>query len=105
MNSEELINKLNKEFPGRAVIPNDKTAPTEIICEVEPSTEHADYSLAIAYIKKSEPHRHIKAVETYEVEDEKLDLFLDGIKKTLNVGQSYIINPGVIHCRKKELSM
>lgn len=96
---EDIIKNLKSEFPGKAVIPNSKTNtnPEEIICEVDSSTGHSDFSLAVAYIKKSVPHRHIKAVETYEVEDGRLDLFLDGIKKTLNVGQSYTINPGVIH--------
>jgi ADP-ribose pyrophosphatase YjhB (NUDIX family)/quercetin dioxygenase-like cupin family protein len=97
MNADGIIKKLNNEFPGKVVIPNSKTEPTEVICEVEPSNEHAEYSLAVAYIKKSSPHRHVKATETYVVEEEKLDLYLDGVKKTLNVGQSFDIVPGVIH--------
>lgn len=97
MKADEIIKKLNKDFPGKAVIPNSKTEPTEIICEVDPSSEHGDYSLAVAYIKKSVPHRHIKAIETYEVEDGKLDLFLDGVIKILTKGQKHTIQPGVIH--------
>jgi len=102
MNAEEIIKNLIKEFPGKAVIPNSKTEPTEIICEVEPSREHTEYSLAIAYIKRSEPHRHIKATETYEVGEGRLDLFLDGMRMRLNVGQSVDITPGAIHWAEGE---
>lgn len=97
MTPEEIIKKLKSDFPGKAVFPNSDTNPEEIICEVDSSAGHSDFSLAVAFIKNSVPHRHIKTVETYEVEDGKLDLFLDGVKKTLSVGQSYTINPGVIH--------
>jgi len=97
MKAEEIIKKLKSEFPGKSVIPNSEANPGEIICEVEPTNEHSDYSLAIAYIKKSSSHRHVKTIETYEVEEGQLDLYLDGVRNTLRTNQTYTINPGIIH--------
>jgi len=94
---QQILNSLKEEFPGKAIIPNSEDNPTEILCEIDPSKLHPNYSAAIAYVKKSEPHRHIKSVETYEVEEGELDLYLDGVKKVLKKGQTYTISPGVIH--------
>jgi ADP-ribose pyrophosphatase YjhB (NUDIX family)/mannose-6-phosphate isomerase-like protein (cupin superfamily) len=92
-----VIEKLKAEFPGKVVIPNSETGPTEIICEVDPSSMHPDYSVAIAYVKESTPHRHAKSTEFYEVEEGKLDLYLDGVKHVLTEGQTCSVSPGVIH--------
>jgi len=97
MDWKQIINKLKTEFPGKAIIPNDENNPSEILCEVDPSSGHLEYSVAIAYIMKSDPHRHVKSIEIYEVEEGELYLYLDGVKKVLKKGQVYTINPGVIH--------
>lgn len=97
MTAKKILNSLNEEFPGKAIIPNSENNPTEILCEIDPSSLHPDYGVAIAYIKKSEPHQHIKSIETYEVEEGELNFYLDGVKKVLKKGQTYTINPGVIH--------
>ncbi len=99
---KKILNSLREEFPGKAIIPNSENNPTEILCEIDPSVLHPDDSVAIAYIKKSEPHRHVKTVEIYEVEEGELDLYLDGVKKVLKKGQTYSINPGVIHWAEGE---
>ena len=99
-NFAEVIAQLKKEFPGKTVISNPQANPTEIICEVEPTSQNPDRSVAIAFIKQSEPHRHSTSVETYAVEAGKLDLYLDGIKKNLKTGQSFTIRPEIIHWAK-----
>jgi len=95
--ARQILHSLKEEFPEKAIFPIPENDPKEILCEINPSDLHPDYSVAIAYINKSEPHQHIKSVETYEVEEGELDLYLDGVKKVLKKGQAYTINPGVIH--------
>lgn len=97
LESEKIISGLNKEFPDKDVVAIPPNRPQEIICEVEPSSLHPDHSMAIAFINKSEPHRHSKTTETYHVEEGELTLFVDDEKLILRKGDSYTVKPGQIH--------
>jgi len=94
---DEIIARLKREYPGKSIVLNPEVNPTEILCEIEPSSKHSEYSEAIAYINSSSPHRHLKATETYKVESGRLTLYLDGVSKTVSEGQSAVIKPKVIH--------
>jgi len=94
---DEIIARLKREYPGKNIVCNPDDNPTEILCEIEPSNKHHEYSEAIAYINSSLPHRHLKATETYRVESGNLTIYLDGVVKTVSEGQSVVIKPEVIH--------
>ncbi len=97
MNSKKVIEELNKKYPGKKIIKNDNDNPTEILCEVEPSSEHPKHSLAVAIIDKSAPHSHKKSKETYKVTKGKLTLHVDNKKHELNEGDELVIEPGQLH--------
>jgi len=97
MNKQNVIHQLKLQYPSKTIIciPNDN--PTEILCEIEPSTEHGDYSVVIAVIDGSAPHVHKDTTEEYEVIKGELKLFKDGREYVLHAGDSITINPGEVH--------
>lgn len=97
MDTKKVIEELKKKYPGKKIIKNDEDIPTEILCEVDPSTGHPEYSLAVAIIDKSTPHTHKKSKETYKVTNGKLVLYVDGKKHELSEGEELIIEPGQTH--------
>jgi len=97
MTPDEIINRLKKEFPGKPIFPIPDDDPTEIICETAPAINHPEFSEAIAYIKKSSPHRHLQTTEKYVVLKGQLILYIDGLPIILKQGEEYKIMPGIIH--------
>ncbi len=97
MNSKKVIEELKKKYPEKKIIKNDEENTTEILCEIDPSTNHPEYSLAIAVIDKSAPHTHEKSKETYKVTKGKLALYIDSKKHELSEDEELVINPGQTH--------
>lgn len=97
MNTNKVIAELEKKYPGKTIIKNDEKNPTEILCEIEPTGDHSDYSIAIAVIDKSIPHYHQHTTETYRILEGSLNLYLNEEKKHLKKGESYTIKPGIQH--------
>ena len=97
MNAKTILEELSAKYPGKTIIKNDEKNPTEILCEIEPSNEHPDYSLAVAVIDKSVPHTHKKSTEIYRVVKGKLKLNVDSETIELTGGEEYTIKPGQIH--------
>ena len=100
MNASIIIAILKTKHPGCTIIKNDEQNPTEIICEIEPSTDHPEYSTAIAVIDRSLPHYHNRSTETYEVIDGELVVTVDGKEYTLKKGETFVIKPKSIHSAK-----
>lgn len=100
MNARAVIAKLHKLYPGKTMVKNDEKNPTEIICEIEPTSEHAGYSVAIAVIDQSIPHFHKQATEEYEVINGKLTITINGHRHVLKPGEKLAINPGHVHFAK-----
>ncbi|OGV96651.1 hypothetical protein A2W24_01665 [Microgenomates group bacterium RBG_16_45_19] len=98
MNVEVVLKELGQKFPGEKIFRNDEKQPTEIICEIEPTSEHPEYSVAVAVIDRSAPHFHHKTEEVYEVLKGELDLYIDGKQLKLKKGEKYTIKPGIKHC-------
>lgn len=105
MTAQDVIVHFEKEYPGKKILSLPKDNPTEILCEVDPSTGHADYSIAVAAIKSLAPHYHNKSVETYEVIKGDLELHVDGEMRKLLEGESYVIQPGQVHYAKGEFAL
>ncbi|OIP82520.1 hypothetical protein AUK04_04475 [Candidatus Roizmanbacteria bacterium CG2_30_33_16] len=97
MDLKNILQSLSKQYPNRKIIINSKNFPTEILCEVEPTASHPNYSVAIAVIDKTHPHKHIKTTETYEVIRGILTLNIDGNITVLNTGEKITIKPNQVH--------
>ena len=97
MNSEKIVRILASRYPGRNIVQLPPENPTEIICEVEPTSEHPDYSMAVAVIDKSEPHYHRVSTETYAVLRGRLTLKLANREVVLHPGVNYAISPNTVH--------
>jgi quercetin dioxygenase-like cupin family protein len=102
MNSQKVVRELGKKYPGKVVFPNNEKNPTEILCEVEPASDHPRYSLAVSVIDKSLPHFHKKTTETYKVVKGKLLLFIDDQPHRLNTGDKFTIEPNHKHWAEGE---
>lgn len=97
MTSDEVISYFKQEYPGKNIVMIPEDDPTELLCEIEPSAEHADYSVAIAAIKESKAHFHNIATETYELIKGSVELFIDGKGCVLRVGEKVTILPSQTH--------
>lgn len=97
VSKRRVVSWLKLTYPDKAVFPNRKKDPTEIVCEVEPSTRHPGWSRAVAAIFDSAPHKHNRATETYKVLKGTLALTVDGKTSVLEPGQSVRIRPGQVH--------
>ncbi|OGK64476.1 hypothetical protein A2313_03275 [Candidatus Roizmanbacteria bacterium RIFOXYB2_FULL_41_10] len=97
MDLKKVTAELKKQYPGKKIIPNHKTNPTEIICEVDPSSQHAGNSTAVAVIDQTKLHYHERSAEIYYVLQGKLELIIDEVKFVLNQDQYRVIPPGKTH--------
>jgi mannose-6-phosphate isomerase-like protein (cupin superfamily) len=97
VNASKVISELQSQFPGKAIFPDHKKNPTEILCEVDPTSDHPEYSKAIAIIDRSIPHVHYETKETYKVLKGSLTVHISGIEYQLKEGESIVIEPNKIH--------
>jgi mannose-6-phosphate isomerase-like protein (cupin superfamily) len=97
MNSSFIIDQLNNKYSGKKIIFNKPANPTEIICEIEPTEDHPQYSKIIAVIDQSIPHYHRHLTETYTVINGQLELHIDNQIIQLKPGDEYTIKPNQIH--------
>lgn len=97
MNAKKIILELSKKYPNKFILKNREINPTEIVCEIEPTQDHPDFSVVIAVVDSSIPHYHTKTIEEYEVLKGKLTLFVGNKKIILHIGEKYIIPLNVVH--------
>lgn len=97
MNVGTIVHELNIKYPGKTVILNDPGHPTEILCELEPTSAHPEYSLAISVMTKGTPHSHVVSTETYTVVRGALKLHVGNEIIELLEGQSQVLPPGIKH--------
>ena len=88
---------MERMYPGKTVVMLPMKKPTELLCEVEPTQNHPNFSVAIAVIDKSNPHKHMVTEETYTVIRGELTLHANDETITLKRDESYTIEPGVVH--------
>lgn len=100
MNVQKVIRELESKYPNKNIVrlPNDN--PTEIICEIEPSSGHPKWSKAIAVIDESISHFHIKSTEEYTILKGTLTITKEGKNYNIPEGQSFIIYPMEKHSAK-----
>jgi mannose-6-phosphate isomerase-like protein (cupin superfamily) len=97
MNIVKIERAFKFKHPGRDIIMIPPENPTEIICEVEPTSEHPEYSVALVAIDSSEPHYHKLSTETYTVLKGALALKLSRKEVLLYPGISYVVPPNTVH--------
>ncbi|MDP2874114.1 MAG: hypothetical protein Q8N84_02375 [bacterium] len=97
MNKTKVIKELKKKYPNKSIVALPVDNPTEILCEINPSSDHPEYSIAVSVIDKSVPHCHKKTTETYKVIKGKLNLIVNGISHSLLRGDSFVIEPHSFH--------
>jgi mannose-6-phosphate isomerase-like protein (cupin superfamily) len=97
MNIQEVIDHFTNKYPDKAIVKNPNDNPTEVICEIGPTSDHPEYSVAIAAIKMSKEHFHLVTQETYEILKGILKLNVDGKEIVLKTGDIYTILPNTSH--------
>src|SRR3972149_4401039 len=99
---DKVIAELKAKYPGKKIILNPEDNPSEIIVEIEPTSEHPEKSLALAIVGKSKPHYHLKTTEIYEAIKGELTIFVDGKKSILRPGEKMTIQPNTIHSAESD---
>ena len=97
MNVKKIIATLSDTYPGKKIIKNYEENPTEIICEIEPSESHPEYSVALAVIDQYDSHYHLYSVKTYPVIHGTLIVLIGNKEITLNAGDELVILPKTVH--------
>jgi len=99
MNIDLIINQFNFKYPEKLIIKNSnyKAVVTEILCEIEPTSKHSEYSFAVVVLDSSDLHYHKIITETYRITRGILKLFIDSKPIELNEGDTYRILPGQKH--------
>lgn len=97
MNVKKVIAELQQKYPGKKIICLPENNPSEIICEIDPPSNHPDYSVAISVIDKTVAHYHRKTTENYEIISGVLTLTVDGQKHRMKTGGVLTIKLGQIH--------
>ena len=97
MNTKKIVETLRRQYPGKLIALNNEKKPTEIVCEAEPTDKHPAYSVAIAVVDKSLPHKHLAMEEIYTVIRGELTLHVNEEIVSLKRDESYTIEPGVVH--------
>jgi len=99
MNTKKIISQLKKMYPGKVIIENknEDGVTTEIICEVESTSDHPERSFAIAVIDSSTLHYHKIITETYKVIKGHLTVFKKNKEYNLKEGDEIVIKPEEVH--------
>jgi len=97
MNTKKIIKELSQKYPGKRIIKLPEDNPTEIICEIDPATNHPDKGVAVAVIDKSEPHYHKAATEIYKIIKGELTVSVNNQEYKLKEGNTLTVKPGEIH--------
>jgi hypothetical protein len=48
---QEVLDYFEKKYPGKTIVMLPEDNPTEIICEIEPSSEHPVFSNDLAFFE------------------------------------------------------
>ena len=100
MDIQRIIEKLETLYSHKAAIELPAPDVTELVCEVEPASDHPHYSRSIVVIDQTKAHFHRKTREIYTVLKGKLTLWINGVKHELRQGQKMEIQPGEVHFAK-----
>lgn len=99
MNLTKVKQQLKEIHPESQLFENKNTygEVTEVLCEIEPTSHHSEYSKVIAVIDRSKPHYHKATKETYKILKGSLKLFIEGDLIELEAGDEYEIPVNKVH--------
>ena len=97
-----IVEELSQKYPGKKIILNTQEFTTEIICEIDPTVDHPDRSMAVAVVDKIRPHYHKKLTEVYTIIKGTLTHYLSDKKTILKENDSITILPVNIHWAEGE---
>lgn len=97
MTLNEVLDYFEKNYPNANVMKLPEDSPLEIICEIDPTSAHPSYSVAISAISSSRKHHHAIAMEEYEVLSGTVLIEVDGAIQTLYEHEKISIPAGKIH--------
>jgi len=97
MNAQVIVHQLSEKYPGKKIIINDESHPTQITCEIEPTKDHPEYSIAIVVIDTVPKHYHAKSTELYEILQGEVDVTVDDTKIHLYPEEKLTIHAGSSH--------
>ncbi len=97
MDAKQVVARLKKDYPGKRIIRLCEGRSQEIICEIQPTSEHPAYSVAIAVVDRSLLHFHLESQELYEVMQGTLRLYCNQKMVLLHPGDTHLVEPGVHH--------
>lgn len=105
MNVAQVIEHFQQSYPGKTIKKLPEANPTEIICEIDPTSDHPDYDVAVAAIKDSHPHYHRKTTEVYRILKGTIMLRAGDETVILHEGESYTIKPGTVHSARGDFTL
>lgn len=97
MNAQEVVDSLRKKYPGKNIVTNDQSHPTQITCEIEPTSDHPEYSIAIVVADDVPAHHHKNSTELFEILEGEIDITVDGTKIHLFTEEKISIHPRSVH--------
>jgi len=97
MNYKKVVTELKKKYPGKKIFVDDNDGGQEIICEIEPTKDNPQKSVALAVVGRSKKHYHKKTTEIYEVVKGKMNLYIEDQKYVMKKGDKQQIKPGKVH--------
>lgn len=97
MNTKRIVKEIKRKYPGKTIILDPQDNPTEIICEIDPTSEHPERSVALAVVSRSKPHYHKKSREIYEAIKGLLTVYKNGQEFVLKEGEKITITPNEVH--------
>ena len=97
MNVKKVVKELEKRFPNKNIVVNDKPGEQEVICEIVSADVNPERSVALAVVGKNAPTYHKKSIEIYSVIKGELNLNIDNKKYILKKGEKKEIKPGKSH--------
>ena len=98
MDAEKMHKAFSFKYPDKRILQQpSEDNPTAVICEIEPASEHPEYSVARVALGSFEPHYHKLSSQTYNVLRGKLLLTLTMKEVVLIPGTEYIVPPNMVH--------
>lgn len=97
--TERILTALKGKYPDKKVFDLDDRG-LHFVCEVEPTTNHPDYDVAVEVIIDSIPHKHLKMTQYYKILSGSLALYIEEDEVLLPEGDTYTIQPNTVHSAK-----
>ena len=97
MTLQEVLDYFEKNYPNAVVIKLPEDNPLELLCEIDPTENHPNYSTALSAISASKPHYHAVGTEEYEVLHGTILISVDGQIRTMYEREKITIPPGKVH--------